>query len=103
MSKQLRGTLCGWCLMVFIIAGCDKYGEVNQLTYEFAKALYSVTNQRKTEKLDAVAGQIDQSLAADKLAKKEAAWLHAVIDDAREGKWKKANQACRRMMEEQVK
>ena len=82
--------------------GCGGYGEVSPTTYQYAKALYSVTNRQQTAQLDTVSAQIEQARESGELPDREAGWLQAIVDDARAGDWKTANSAAREMMQEQV-
>jgi len=71
-------------------------------TYQYAKALYSVTNRQQVERLEPVSAQIEQARQAGELPQREAGWLQAIVDDARTGDWQTANSAARQMMQDQV-
>ena len=83
-------------------AGCGGYGQLSPTAYEYAKALYSITNRQASDALDPVSDQIADSLSAGELSPSEAEWLTELIDDSRTGDWQAANQAARKMMEDQV-
>ena len=85
------------------VAGCGGYGDISPDTYQYAKALYAITNRQVADKLDQVSQQIDLAQRQKRLADHEAQWLDEIIDDARAGQWKAANRAARQMMEDQVK
>jgi len=87
---------------VVTIAGCS-YGEVTPVTYEYAKALYSITNRKDATRLDQVHSQVETALAQQELSEREARWLHQIVEDAAAGRWEKANRAARQMMEDQLK
>ena len=82
--------------------GCGSYGEVSTEAYNYAKALYSVSNRRAVEQLPELAKQISESQVDGKLSSREAAWLEDILEDAEAGKWEAANDACRRLMEDQI-
>ena len=92
----------GVALLLATFTGCG-YGEVSPTAYEYAKALYSVSNRQSVEKIAAVRAKIDASLDAGDLAPHEADWLTEVCDDCEAGRWEKATERARRMMEDQVR
>ena len=71
-------------------------------TYQFAKALYAVTNRRAEERLPGVKAELHAALEQGRVPHREHQWLAAIIAQAEEGEWKAANRACRQMMEDQV-
>lgn len=83
-------------------AGCGGYPEVSPKTYEIAKVLYRVCNQKESGRLDAVAGLIDKSLAAGEITADEADWLNDIVADGRSGDWDDASAEVRELMEDQV-
>ena len=96
--------VCIPCLLVAsVLTGCGGYGEVSPLVYEYAKALYSVCNQRDKERLDVLAEHIDTSLEQQEITKSEAGWLNDIIGDALDGHWESAAKDTRRLMEDQIK
>jgi len=99
-NTRLRWTVVG--LLLICAAGCQSYGEVSPTAYEYAKALYSISNRQAEHKLDEVTEQINVSQQNGELPESEAEWLRDIVDNARQGEWKLANQASRQMMEDQV-
>ena len=97
----MLATLAAAALVV--AGGCGSYGEFSPTAYEYAKALYSISNRQAHEALDPVSEQISQAREQGELSEKEARWLVDVIDDARDGDWKGAAEAARKMMEDQVR
>jgi hypothetical protein len=85
------------------VAGCGGYGAVSPVTYEYAKALYSITNRKAEDKLADVEAQITAASAAGKMSADEANWLMTIVADAKSGDWETANQAARQIMEDQIK
>jgi hypothetical protein len=103
---QLRftwGALLVGAALCAPVAGCGGYGAVSPVTYEYAKALYSITNRKAEDKLADVEAQITTASAAGKMSAEEADWLMAIVSDAKSGDWESANQAARQIMEDQVK
>jgi hypothetical protein len=84
------------------VAGCGGYGAVSPLTYDYAKALYSITNRKAEDKLADVEAQITAASVAGKMSAEEADWLKAIVADAKSGDWESANRAARQIMEDQV-
>lgn len=89
------------CLTV-AAAGCTKYGPVSRGAYDYATALYAACNQQAATKVDAIAGQIQSAAGEGAITADEAAWLGEIVEQAGQGAWEEAAEACRRMMEEQV-
>ncbi|MCA9019630.1 MAG: hypothetical protein KDA74_05785 [Planctomycetaceae bacterium] len=92
--------------MLFLITllplnGCG-YPEVSPKSYEISKALYSVCNQKSTERLETVQTLIQSSLKKSEITEREAGWLNAIVASANEGKWETATQEARRLMEDQT-
>lgn len=96
-----RGLLAATVLAV-VSVGCG-YGEVSPVTYEYAKALYSLSNRRAAERIDAVETQIAAAAEAGELPQREAGWLLDICGQCRNGDWDGAQAAARRMMSDQVK
>ncbi len=84
-------------------AGCGGYGAVSPTTYEYAKALYSVTNRQASDRLDEVSSQIESARTTGEISDEEAGWLNDIVEQGRAGDWQSANQAARQIMEDQVK
>lgn len=99
---QIRRATTAAMLLLLASVGCGGYGPVSSESYEYAKALYSVTNRQAGDKLVEMESQIDDAATANEISAKESAWLKAIIADAQQGDWKTANKACRQMMMDQV-
>jgi len=100
----LRRVSC-WCLLVPLLftAGCGGYPEVSPLTYEYSKAIYSITNQKDISRLEEVQTRIEASLSEGKISEEEAELLTDILATAESGNWKDANQSARRLMTDQAK
>ncbi|MEM9353015.1 MAG: hypothetical protein AAGA92_08375 [Planctomycetota bacterium] len=84
------------------MVGCGGYGKVSPETYEYAKALYSITNRQSSERLDRAEEMILAARDAQELPAAESEWLLAIVADARGGDWEGASQEARRLMDDQV-
>ena len=91
----LCASLCVWM-------GCSDYQGISPTAYQYAKALYGVTNRKRSEKLNEVNNLITSSEQEGTITSEEADWLLGVIDDARQGNWETAQQTARQMMRDQV-
>ncbi len=99
-----RPTLHGLVALFGLSAGgCSGYGEVGPAAYDYATALYSISNRQAADKLDDVCDQLSASQSAGELAEHEAEWLMGIVDEARTGDWEAASSHSRRMMEDQAK
>ena len=87
----------------FFLTSCNKYGEISPVAYEYAKALYAVTNRKATDRLDDVQQQIENAEDHHELSTKEARWLLQIVQLARQEDWQSASQKARQMMEEQIR
>ena len=88
-------------VMVLPLGGCG-YGRMSSTGYEYAKALYSLSNRQSAHRVDDVQLQIDAAAESGELPDQEAQWLRAICDDCRDGNWDSAQCDARRMMEDQV-
>ncbi len=79
------------------------YGDVGHQGYQYATALFSAVNQQDLERLQDIAQRIQQSQQNGELQPREAEWLLDIIRDAESGKWERANQHVRQLMEDQVR
>ena len=95
-----------WCLAMALVlvsmAGCGGYGDISPAAYDYAMALYAITNRRAEYKLEEVGRQIEGSHQRGELSDEEAQWLGDIVDNAQAGEWERANRASRSMMEDQV-
>ena len=89
-------------LALCLCIGCSDYQGISPTAYQYAKALYSVTNRQRTEKLERVSDLITESQQQGEITAQEAQWLEGIIADAREGEWQTAQREARRMMDDQV-
>jgi hypothetical protein len=100
--RPALATLLGACLLTAPTAGCGGYGDMSRTAYDYATALYAVTNRKSADKLEEIATRITAAQTAGELTQEEAAWLNAAIADARTGDWPTAADACRSMMKAQA-
>jgi hypothetical protein len=87
---------------LLLVAGCG-YGEVSPAAYDFATALYSISNVRAGDRLNEVSGMIESARTSGRLSEKEATWLLEIVSDARSGDWETAAKKSRRIVADQVK
>ena len=91
------------CVLLFVtIVGCGGYEQASSESYEYAKALYSITNRKAADRLPVISKAMATSLGDGKLTNREFGWLTDIVRDAEDGKWKAANQAARQLMEAQT-
>jgi len=105
VSQQTKLIGAGAALLVslvFFVRGCGQYAEVNEVTYEHAKALYSVCNRRDSERLEVCETLIVEAAANQQLSRRETSYLTDIIDTARNGEWVEALAMSRQLMEDQV-
>lgn len=88
-------------LCCLVVSGCG-YPEVSPKTYQIAKALYSVSNLKRTDGIENVEELISKSLQAEEISDTEADYLQEIVHHCRDGEWDDAQQECRRLMEDQV-
>ena len=90
------------CALLCLSVGCSYYQGISPTAYQYAKALYSVTNRRRSEKLYQVSGLIAASQQEGQITEQEVEWLERIIEDARNGDWQTAQKVARQMMSDQV-
>jgi len=86
---------------VLLILGCG-YPEVSPKTYECAKALYSVCNQKDVQRLDIVEQLISEGEAEESLRPAESQWLREIVATARSGEWTEAAAEARQILDDQI-
>ena len=89
-------------VLAILASGCGGYGEVSPKAYEFAKSIYSISNQKSVQRREKVAKLVGDSHAAGELTDQEHQWLRDIIEQGNNGDWASAAQACRRIMEDQI-
>ena len=96
-------TLAAIAVVILLIpSGCG-YGTVSRTGYEYAKALYSLSNRQSADRVNAAQAQIDAAADSGELSAQEAEWLRNICEQCRNGNWKSAQSNARRMMTDQVK
>ena len=98
-----RDILAVIILLVSLIAGCQRYGDVSPEAYGYAKALYSACNRRDEDGLSDLKRSIEDVSTAGKLNEREANWLLEIISAAESGDWENATRDSRQLMEDKVK
>ena len=78
------------------------YGQVSELGYQYATAMFSACNQQDEARLQRIAAMVEQSTAAGELPQQEAAWLRQIIDMGLAGHWEDASEEVRQLMEDQL-
>jgi len=102
LCRSLSKTLVAAAVCLSLsCSGCG-YPEVSPKTYELAKALYSATNLEQLERLDVVEEMVGHAMERQEITSREADYLVNIINRAREGDWKQAQQQARRLMVDQV-
>ena len=105
MSHQAKLLLLGsvtLAAIVFFVQGCGQYGKVNEATYEYAKALYSICNRRDSERLEQCANMIYEAAEKEELSGTEASYLTGIIEAARNEDWKESLVMSRQLMVDQL-
>lgn len=78
------------------------YGEISPRAYDYAMALFSACNQKKVDKVNEIGVLIEQDAQKGQLASRETRWLQAIITQASNGNWDRANREIRSIMEDQI-
>ena len=78
------------------------YGETSQEGYRFAVALFSACNQKDLERVKKVEMLVSEYAEKKEIKANEKRWLADIIKLAHEGKWEKAQQNARKLLDAQV-
>ena len=100
-SHTVAVTVVAALVLAMLLPGCSSYGEVNQKTYEFAKALVSTCNRKDEPGLAKVAEMITAAETAGEISSSESGWLMDIVAQAQAGRWEDAQQMARQMMRDQ--
>lgn len=90
-----------WLLGIVLIVGCSSATELSSTAYDYTKALFSISNRKDTEGLTTAKQKIESSEQAGEISAAEAKALLGIVAMAESGKWDKANQRARQLMEQQ--
>ena len=102
MLFHSRAMLIAASLAILATLGCAQYGPISRPAYDYATALYSVSNRKSADKLGGISLQIRKACEAGEISKDEAQWLDEIVQQAQEGEWETAATSSRTMMEEQA-
>jgi len=89
-------------VVLLTLSGCG-YGPISSTGYEYAQALYSLSNRQSADRVDGVQAQIDAAAQSGDLPAQEAEWLLDICEQCRDDDWESAQANARRMMVDQVK
>lgn len=101
-DRLIKSSTLATIALTVLCVGCG-YGEVSPAAYEHSKSLYTVSNLRSSDSVERVAEAIARDLEAGKLSESEAGWLTDICDDCRAARWREAQDAARRIMQDQVR
>lgn len=79
------------------------YGEISELGYQYATALYSACNQTDDEKLEVISEMVIAASERQELEEHELRWLQGIIELGRQGDWRAAAGKTRQLLSDQVK
>jgi hypothetical protein len=78
------------------------YGNVSELGYQYATALYSACNQSDSRKLEVISEMLIASSEREEIDDRELRWLNGIIEHGRRGDWQAAAGEARKLLEDQV-
>src|SRR6056297_9230 len=78
------------------------YPPVSSAAYQCATPLYTICNQRASQRLPQIVEVVEQTHAREALPSSERDWLLAIIETADAGDWQAAAAECRELLECQV-
>lgn len=87
-------------VVLMALAGCG-YPEVTPVTYEIAKALHTLVNQRDAANLEKARNFVDEAHAAGRITAAEHGYLTGFLISAESGDWDSAEQGIRRLLTDQ--
>lgn len=99
-ATSLLATIAAIALLT--LNGCG-YGPISSTGYEYAQALYSLSNRQSADRVDTVQAQIETAAESGELSAQEAEWLLDICEQCRDDDWESAQANARRMMVDQVK
>lgn len=102
-SFRARLAVAAACLIASTTLGCAQYGPVSKPAYDYATALYSMSNRKDATKLPVVTAQIRTAREAGEITADEAAYLDEIVVMATGGDWQTAATSSRTMMVEQIR
>lgn len=94
--------IAGLILSGIASSGCGSYGRVSPASYDFAMAMYSISNTKSADKLPTFEQKLSEAKRDGSLTAQEVEWLEEILESARAGEWQTAAMASRTMMVEQT-
>lgn len=79
------------------------YGELSELGYDYATAIYSACNQSDGSKLQKLSAMIAASREQNKISDRETRWLSGIIARGERGDWQMAAAESRKLLIDQVR
>lgn len=78
------------------------YGDVSELGYQYATALYSACNQSDSRRLEMISEMLIASRERQEIDDRELRWLNGIIEHGRRGDWQAAAGEARKLLKDQV-
>jgi hypothetical protein len=100
--KSSHSLVAGLLIFTIACSGCSSYGRVSPASYDFAMAMYSISNTKSADKLPTFEQKLAEAKQGGTLTAQEAQWLEEILESARAGEWQSAALASRAMMAEQA-
>lgn len=94
--------VAGLLICAAVCSGCNRYGRVSPAGYDFAMAIYSISNTKSADKLPTFEKKLAEAKQVGSLTAQEVEWLEEILADARAGEWQSAASASRTMLAEQA-
>jgi hypothetical protein len=100
MSRTREAGLLVVLLLGLGLAGCQRYGQVEPRTYEYAQALVAAASAQQEDRLAALKAKVMEDRELDDRGR---GYLLSIVAVAEQGQWDAAAIEARRLMKEQVR
>lgn len=87
-------------MVMYLTSG---YREISSQAYQYARSLYTVCNQKDTQRLEKVVQMIEVDYKDQKLSDRDHSYLMGLVQMAKHGKWTDAQERIRELLEAQIK
>lgn len=79
------------------------YREISPNAYQYARSLYTICNQRDSQRLEKIVTLMEADVRSQKISEQDRRYLMRLVQAAEAGDWQKAQESIRKLLEVQVK
>lgn len=102
-TKSLTGVTVVLVAIGFTGYFMSGYREISPNAYQYTRSLYTICNQRDSQRLEKIVTLIEADFRSQKISEQDRRYLMRLVQTAEAGDWQKAQERIRKLLEVQVK